>query len=133
MSAPDNRIRVLVCRVGRAPVVEHWTPDARGGNLDALQAACGGRVDVMALTGGVDCWFNDEWRVLELPVNRRFEVDEFVVGGDFVLARVDDHGGMASLTDYDVRVYTMLFEDEDIEAAQKMNEIAVRLNAASDR
>lgn len=51
----------------------------------------------------------------------------FDVRGDFVLARVDREGGMASLTDEDIARYTARFDTEDVAAAQAMNDRRARL------
>lgn len=65
-------IRVLVCRIGRAPAVEELQPDDRGGHLSAMQAVVGGLVECVNLGhlyGGVDLWCNEEGLINDLPVN----------------------------------------------------------------
>lgn len=135
-------IRVIVCRVGRLPVLEVLVPD-RSGHLSAMQAIVGGCVSVVTLDDGLDCWFNDDGG--DLPLNRCFPTtgrsippgfeDAFVIDmtdggrpdpgepaewricGDFFLARSND-GETTSVTDEDFARYLKRFDDEDVAAAR---------------
>lgn len=114
--------RVIVCRVGRLPVMEELAQDERGGHLSAMQRIVGGLVDCVALPDGCDLWCNDEGRLLELPLNRMIDVGSHGVKihGDFIIARVSRNGDTTSATDEDFRRYLELFEREDTMAAQWM-------------
>lgn len=123
--------RVLVCRVGQAPVVEaiHQT---NASYLDALQSIVGGYVTAVALEDGVDLWCNDDAHALGLELNRVIptvappvpagfedafriemgddlaepgELAEWRIYGDCLIARSED-GELQSLTDEDIARYT---------------------------
>ena len=57
----SKEIRVLVCRVGRRPVVEVCEPnkgDRDRGHLDHMQKLVGGMIELVTLDDGVDLWCN---------------------------------------------------------------------------
>lgn len=143
--------RVLVCRVGRLPVVETIADFA------AAQEIVGGYVKHIELDDGVDLWCNEDAIGLELPLNRVFaaaprpapmlfgepapiiyadpglaqpgEPGEWRILGNFFLSRSDDEGDIADLDDASVKLYTALFDFEDVEAARKMNECLERIRS----
>lgn len=86
------------------------TPDASGSHLRSLYAALDVTlVDVIVLTGGIDCWVDDEGRnngaepnPLGTSLLRAFGwhlADDDAVRGSMLFAGHDGEGGMASLTD----------------------------------
>jgi len=129
-SAAKAPVRVLVCRVGAAPVVEALVQDEPGSHLAAMQAIVGGLVTVIGLEDGLDLWCNDERA--SLPLNRVIparapaipagfedaeiivladdlarpgELGEWRIHGDFFLARVTDEGEVAGVSDEAIARY----------------------------
>ena len=129
---PAKTVRVLVCRVGAAPVVEELAATNEGHYLDAMQGIVGGLVTAVSLEGGVDLWCNDEGIVRGLPLNRVIptvapkippgfedaaiimlgddlarpgEPGEWRIYGDFFLARSTPDGEIAPVTDGDIARY----------------------------
>jgi len=123
-------IRVLVLRVGQAPVIEEIDT-----GLDAMQKIVGGYVECLVLDRHVDLWCNEDGSAMGLPLNRRFaarapelpsgldfaiflapdladpgQMGEHRIHGDFFLARHDGDGGTLSLTDEDIEKYHKVFE-----------------------
>jgi hypothetical protein len=125
-------IRVLVCRVGAAPVVEELTASKDGHHLAAMQRVVGGLVTSIPLGDGVDLWCNDEGLLRGLPLNRVIptiapalppgfedafiirlgddlampgEPGEWRIYGDFFLARADEDGRLMGVTDADIARY----------------------------
>jgi len=123
-------VRVLVCRVGAAPVAEALVPDERGNYLAAMQSIVGGLVTVIGLEDGLDLWCNDQGA--KLPLNRVIparapaipagfedaaiimladdlarpgEMGEWRIRGDFFLARATDDGDAADVSDEDIARY----------------------------
>ncbi len=147
-----NHPTVIVCRVGRLPVLETLKPDRRGGYLDAMQAIVGGYVRCLGLDDGIELWCNEDGEHTK-PLNRCFpgiapshEGYDFVIKpddspepgqpgvhkihGDFFLARAratDDDGiELASVTDADFELYLKRFDREDVEAARRQNRVGVQ-------
>ena len=139
-------IRVLVCRVGKRPVVEELVQLRDGGNLKSMQAIVGGLLTCVDLGDGLDLWCNDDSLALGHPLNRVIpalapipppgfdliymgepetfarpgELGEWRIHGDFFIARQDGDGGVASVTDVDVSEWCRVFSDEDPDAAEVM-------------
>jgi hypothetical protein len=125
----SDKIQVLVVRTGQVPVVEEIDT-----GLDAMQAIVGGYIERLALDENVDLWCNEEGTINGLSLNRRFamqapelppgldfvikldpdladpgQMGEHRIYGDFFLARHDDDGETASLTDDDIAKYSRAF------------------------
>jgi len=127
-----DAIRVLVCRVGAAPVVEELTASNDGDYLAAMQRVVGGLVTSIPLGDGVDLWCNEEGLLRGLPLNRVIptiapalppgfedafviwlgddlarpgEPGEWRIYGDFFLARSTPSGGLKSVSDADIASY----------------------------
>lgn len=143
-------IRVLVCRVGRLPVVEVLKSNNRDSFLDEMQRICDGNVQCITLDDGTDLWCNEDGLMLGLPLNRVIpaaprelptlfgepveviyadeglarpgEAGEWRIYGDFFLCNVDDDGEIAPVTSEQIARYTSLFNSEDVAMAQRMNE-----------
>lgn len=62
-----NAFRALTIDVDGTTAVQTW--DTTDDTLPHLQRAVGGCVDVVALTGDLDMWLNDEGLLIGLPVN----------------------------------------------------------------
>lgn len=138
-------IRILVFRVGQAPIPDWLRPDDKGGHLDAMQKLVGGFVECTTLDDGIDCWSNEDGIALGLLPNRTFPTTgrgvpagfegafvidatdggrpdlgapaEWRILGDFFLARSHD-GELADLTEEDIARYTKRFADEDAAAVR---------------
>lgn len=70
-------VKVIVVRVGHAPVVEVIAQsERRGGHLEGMQAIVCGMVEVVYLADpacpGLELWCNEDGIGLELPLNRVF-------------------------------------------------------------
>jgi hypothetical protein len=128
-------VRVLVCRLDSAPVVEALQPDDGGDYLTAMQAIVGGLVQVIQLENGIELWCNEEG-LYYLPLNRVIpaqappippgfedaviircsadlampgEPGEWRIHGDFFLARSTVDGELADVTDEDIAHYQALW------------------------
>jgi hypothetical protein len=150
MSKSNPRIRILVCRVGRAPAVEYLEPGYDGSYLDAMQKIVGGYVEFVGDVGGpgLDVVLNEDGIGLDLPLNRIIpgvgpalpawvppdavikaseelcdpgEAGEWRILGDFFFVR-GRHGEVADVTDEDVARWTAAFESEDVAAAKETND-----------
>ncbi len=98
--------RVLLIPVeGKPQEVQLRADPEKGTHLRHLQELIGGLVDVLHLEG-IDFWFADEGLILEMPPNAF--IGGHLIHGPIVLARHDGHGGMADLTDADVRRWSRL-------------------------
>lgn len=145
---------MLVCRVGRRPVVEAIETRGPRGGITAMQAIVGGFIECVTLDDGVDVWCNEDALSLGLPLNRIVpaaprpaptlfgepvdiiyedddlarpgEPGEWRFHGDFFMARTDRAGELADIDDASVERYTKMFDAEDTVAAHRMNELRVR-------
>lgn len=133
-SAKD--IRVLVCRVNAAPVVEQLTANKYGKYLPSMQSLVDGELAGVVLENGLELWFNAVARHQLLPVNRvipavvaaqptrygkayvgwfdddiffRGEPGQWHIRGDFFLARTDAAGELADVTDADIAKYQAMW------------------------
>jgi hypothetical protein len=96
-------MKVIVCRVGVAPVVEDIDP-----GLEAMQAIVQGYIERVVLGGepvmghSVDLWLNEEGRIQGLRANRLVVSPfngEVLVHGDFFIAAGDPEGETIGLSD----------------------------------
>ncbi len=128
----SDKIRVVVCGVGKMPRVEFIMP-----GLEPLQEIIGGYVECVALNEGIDLWCDEEGMLKALPFNReikqrakelRFRPDfvveargpndpEFAkpgemgvhrIHGTFLFARTDTDGSLVGLVDEDLTTITKL-------------------------
>jgi hypothetical protein len=125
----EKEIRVLVCRVGKQPVVETvvnalktWQSLVKGPNESS------GTIDIVYLYAGVEMIVNDNGRyecvfnrkvpgrAPSIPPDATFVIRPpnaappgalgyHEVYGDFVLSRTDEDGYQASLTDKDIEMW----------------------------
>ena len=113
----DNKIRVIVCRVGEAPKVE-FIEDG----LKPMQDIVGGYIERVALDGepvsgrGVDLWLNEEGLIIGLPPNRLARQIPLYRGdlplmGNFFIAAHNSMGDTLGLT-----------EDECAEWMERVND-----------
>jgi hypothetical protein len=96
----NNKIRVIVARVGKHPVVEEIDS-----GLDGMQAVVGGYIECVSLDGsyedGVDLWLNEEGRINGMRL-------------DVFLARHDSEGDTIGLTDEDVAKWLQRLTDSPV-------------------
>lgn len=127
-------MRVLVCRVGRLPVVETVEPDddRPDTHLAGMQRIVGGLVDCVGITDGLDLWCHDEGILLSLPLNRCVPVCDprtikggavpvQPIFGDFFFAGTNEDGELCDVPQWAIDAYTIIYNDEDVEAAREMN------------
>jgi hypothetical protein len=121
-------ITVIVCRVGRLPVVEPLFPDQSGVYFPAMRAIMGcALVQIVRLEDGLECYCNEEAILYELPMNRILMPAHGVAEmfrGDFIIAktvRVNGEPEFVDLDDRDWLRYLRAFEAEDIETARRQN------------
>jgi hypothetical protein len=112
----NNKIRVIVARVGKHPVVEEIDS-----GLDGMQAVVGGYIECVSLDGsyedGVDLWLNEEGRINGMRLNRLIRDDrgnDWDVHGDVFLARHDSEGDTIGLTDEDVAKWLQRLTDSPV-------------------
>lgn len=129
-------VNVIVCRVGRLPVMETLAADPNRDRsyLTSMQKIVGGLVDCVTLMDGLDIWCNDEAHLFGLPLNRAipYPFGKCRIYGDFLIARSTKDGELASVTPEDFQRYLEVFDTEDIEAAKKMMDLRAALDAQSD-
>lgn len=114
-------VRVIVCRVLAAPVVETIEP-----GLEAMQRIVGGYIERVGLAESIDLWCNEEGRLIDLPISvilpgrapvipEGWEIidappdapapgqwGEYRIHGDCFVARATPGGETTSLTDDDI-------------------------------
>lgn len=119
--------RVILCRVGKRPHVTQLSADPDGRRVAALEEALGGPVACLALDNGIQLWGSRDGLVFGLALTRRvlamslvepgrveitlqfegsdlgFAVGEWPANGDFLVARSTADGGVADLTESDIR------------------------------
>jgi hypothetical protein len=95
-----STIKVIVARVGQAPVVKDMDD-----TLEGMQAIVGGYVEMIMISETVDMYFHEEGRLRGFPLNR-YVMDvhgnNWDILGDLFLASHDDQGETISLSDADV-------------------------------
>jgi len=101
-----STVKVIVARVGEAPVVEDMED-----SLAAMQAIAGGYVEHVRLSATVGMYFDEEGRLKGKPLNRLVPDDhgnQWDILGDLFLASHDDEGGLCSLSDADTEKWLPL-------------------------
>ena len=119
--------RVLLCRVGEPPRTTSILPDDAGDYSTALQETLGGPVACLALDDGIQLCCNRNGLVFGLALTRRIlamaltepgqfkitleaedsasglGVEGWPANGDFLVARIAVDGGLADLTESDIK------------------------------
>jgi hypothetical protein len=93
----NKMLKVIVCRVGQAPVVEEIPS-----GLEAMQKIVGGYIECVRLEGtpfehGIDLWCDEEFLLKDYKPNRMIG-PELVIHGDFFIAAHDAEGETLGLT-----------------------------------
>ena len=97
-----STLRVIVCRVGQAPVVEEIST-----GLDPMQKIVGGSIERVAMDRqerGIDLWCNEEF-LFGFEPNRLIRTTygyQVGIRGDFFVSAHDGEGGSRTLTDAEV-------------------------------
>lgn len=102
----NKALRVLLVEPGappRATVIPH--------NLDGLQAAVGGMIEIVDLDEKTCLVCNEEGKLLGLPGNRRVGND--IIAGTFFLCGMDDDGNTVSLSEEQIEQYSKRFQEPE--------------------
>lgn len=98
----ENKIRVLKVEPNKHP-----DESMLENELEAMQEAVGGYIDIVSLEGGVCILLNDEGKLIGLEGNRRIGND--IIVGNFYVCGSNDEGDLVSLTDEEMEKYTDMF------------------------
>ena len=90
----SNRIRIVLARVGEAPVVTELA-----NTLEAMQATVGGYIECVRVDD-LDVWLNEDGLGLSLPFNRT--VDGLPIVGPIFVAASNEDGDTLGLSDVQV-------------------------------
>lgn len=93
-----TKLRVIVCRVGQAPVIEEIEP-----GLKPMQDLVGGYIEAVRLEGeyggnGIDLYCDEEFLLKSYQPNRLIRNDQAIHGTFFICAH-DDEGETLGLDD----------------------------------
>lgn len=113
----ENRIRVLKVEPNKHPeevMLEN--------ELEAMQEAVGGYIDIVSLEGGVCILLNDEGKLIGLEGNRRIGND--IIVGNFYVCGSNDEGDLVSLTDEEMEKFTDMFYEPEQFTQEEIAETA---------
>lgn len=113
----ENRIRVLKVEPNKHPeevMLEN--------ELEAMQEAVGGYIDIVSLEGGICILLNDEGKLIGLEGNRRIGND--IIVGNFYVCGSNDEGDLVSLTDEEMEKFTDMFYEPEQFTQEEIAETA---------
>ena len=113
----EHKIRVLKVEPSKHPeefVLEN--------ELEVMQEAVGGYIDIVSLEGGVCILLNDEGKLIGLEGNRRIGND--IIVGNFYVCGSNDEGELVSLTDEEMEKYTDMFYEPEQFTQEEIAETA---------
>ena len=122
----DSKIKVLMVEPHKLPKVTMLDR-----NLDALQKAVSigaesqGLIEIIPLENNVCLLCNEEGKLIGLEGNRRLGRD--IIAGTFYICGDSKSGALCSLSEENIRKYTMLFslpetfKDEEVQACVLLN------------
>lgn len=113
----ENKIRVLKVEPNKHP--EEFMLE---NELEAMQEAVGGYIDIVSLEGGVCILLNDEGKLIGLDGNRRIGDD--IIVGNFYVCGSNDEGDLVSLTDEEMEKYTDMFYEPEQFTQEEIMETA---------
>ena len=113
----ENKIRVLKVEPNKHP--EEFMLE---NELEAMQEAVGGYIDIVSLEGGVCILLNDEGKLIGLDGNRRIGDD--IIVGNFYVCGSNDEGDLVSLTDEEMEKYTDMFYEPEQFTQEEITETA---------
>ena len=113
----ENKIRVLKVEPNKHP--EEFMLE---NELEAMQEAVGGYIDIVSLEGGVCILLNDEGKLIGLDGNRRIGND--IIVGNFYVCGSNDEGDLVSLTDEEMEQYMDMFYEPEQFTQEEIAETA---------
>lgn len=113
----ENKIRVLKVEPSKHP--EEFMLE---NELEAMQEAVGGYIDIVSLEGGVCILLNDEGKLIGLEGNRRIGND--IIVGNFYVCGSNDEGDLVSLTDEEMEKFTDMFYEPEQFTQEEIAETA---------
>lgn len=113
----ENKIRVLKVEPSKHP--EEFMLE---NELEAMQEAVGGYIDIVSLEGGICILLNDEGKLIGLEGNRRIGND--IIVGNFYVCGSNDEGNLVSLTDEEMEKYTDMFYEREQFTQEEIAETA---------
>lgn len=120
-------MRVLMIEPGKEPVVSEI-----GDDLEALQKAVDGYIEVIDLEESVLLVCNEEGKCLGLEGNRRVYNGD-IIAGAFLICGGNDEGEMISLTDEQIEKYKDRFNEPEFYTAKEVEDaIFIEIYAGDD-
>lgn len=113
----ENKIRVLKVEPSKHP--EEFMLE---NELEAMQEAVGGYIDIVSLEGGVCVLLNDEGKLIGMEGNRRIGND--IIVGNFYVCGSNDEGDLVSLTDEEMEKYMDMFYEPEQFTQEEIAETA---------
>lgn len=113
----ENKIRVLKVKPNK-----HLEEFMLENELEAMQEAVGGYIDIVSLEGGVCILLNDEGKLIGLDGNRRIGDD--IIVGNFYVCGSNDEGDLVSLMDEEMEKYTDMFYEPEQFTQEEIMETA---------
>lgn len=113
----EHKIRVLKVEPNKHP--EEFMLE---NELEVMQEAVGGYIDIVSLEGGVCILLNDEGKLIGLEGNRRIGND--IIVGNFYVCGSNDEGELVSLTDEEMEKYTDMFYEPEQFTQEEIAETA---------
>ncbi|MVB12331.1 hypothetical protein CAFE_30640 [Caprobacter fermentans] len=105
-SVSSREFRVLLVEAEKAPRTA-----VISNNLDGLQTAVGGMIEIVDLDDKTCLVCNEEGKLLGLQGNRR--VGDDIIAGTFFLCGMDDDGNTVSLSDEQITQYSKQFQEPE--------------------
>ena len=113
----ENKIRVLKVEPNKHP--EEFMLE---NELEAMQEAVGGYIDIVSLEGGVCILLNDEGKLIGLEGNRRICND--IIVGNFYVCGSNYEGDLVSLTYEEKEKYMDMFYEPEQFTQEEIAETA---------
>ena len=99
----EKELRVVMVKPHEHPQ-EHILKN----DLNSMQEAVGGLIDIIGLEEDVCILLNDEGKLIGLDGNRRLW-NEDIIAGTFYVCGSDDEGNLTSLNDEQIERYSQMF------------------------
>ena len=109
-------MRVLMVEPGKEPLVTEV-----GNDLESLQKAVDGLIEVMYLEENVLIVCNEGGKCMGLEGNRRVDNGD-IIAGAFLICGSNDEGEMLSLTDEQIEKYTERFKEPEFYTAEEVED-----------
>jgi hypothetical protein len=109
-------MRILMVEPGKEPFVTEVSND-----LESLQKAVDGLIEVMYLEENVLIVCNEEGKCMGLDGNRRVDNGD-IIAGAFLICGSNNEGEMLSLTDEKIEKYTERFKEPEFYTAEEVED-----------